>query len=440
MSAQAAQTNNAGKTDEASAFDQLVAQTAPQEKKPVQNEARADKRTDDKAPAQDGKDDKAEAKAETGTETQADTKMATAQAVTQDNKDDQGDKGESPADAPGDVAPVIDAQASDPALIAQPLTPQPVVQPVVAVVPVLVAAANDDAAPQDLPAPPAADAPSPPADLAQTAASQANAAPAPITSPQVAVSTDAKPAPREGADIKVPDAMTPVAEHPDTAPAAQKPEGKDAETKAAANSDGAAAAPKPDAVQTAAMDVAAAPKAAPPQAAPTSTNMAVQAAQPSQAAAAPAAMPEIAQHVQVSAEAPKPNMPALAVEIAAKSLSGAKQFDIRLDPPELGRVEVRLSIDAAGKASAHLSADQPQTLDLLQKDASVLTRALRDAGLDVSQNSLNFSLRHQNQDGNAHHGNARTVARAMALNASHSIEATPTSASWRGDGRLDIRV
>jgi flagellar hook-length control protein FliK len=188
------------------------------------------------------------------------------------------------------------------------------------------------------------------------------------------------------------------------------------------------------------MDVAAAPKAAPPQAAPTSTNMAVQAAQPSQAAAAPAAMPEIAQHVQVSAEAPKPNMPALAVEIAAKSLSGAKQFDIRLDPPELGRVEVRLSIDAAGKASAHLSADQPQTLDLLQKDASVLTRALRDAGLDVSQNSLNFSLRHQNQDGNAHHGNARTVARAMALNASHSIEATPTSASWGGDGRLDIRV
>ena len=65
---------------------------------------------------------------------------------------------------------------------------------------------------------------------------------------------------------------------------------------------------------------------------------------------------------------------------------------------------------------------------------------LRDAGLDVSQNSLNFSLRHQNQDGTAHHGNARTVARAMALNASHSIEATPTSASWRGDGRLDIRV
>ena len=64
-----------------------------------------------------------------------------------------------------------------------------------------------------------------------------------------------------------------------------------------------------------------------------------------------------------------PNADAIAVTIAARSQSGAKQFDIRLDPPELGRVEVRLSIDASGKTEAHLTADQPQTLDLLQKDA-----------------------------------------------------------------------
>ena len=33
-----------------------------------------------------------------------------------------------------------------------------------------------------------------------------------------------------------------------------------------------------------------------------------------------------------------PNLNSLAVEIAAKVQSGTKQFDIRLDPPELGRV------------------------------------------------------------------------------------------------------
>ncbi len=50
-----------------------------------------------------------------------------------------------------------------------------------------------------------------------------------------------------------------------------------------------------------------------------------------------------------AAPAATPNTDALAVSIAARSMSGAKQFDIRLDPPELGRVEVRLSIDATGK-------------------------------------------------------------------------------------------
>jgi flagellar hook-length control protein FliK len=151
---------------------------------------------------------------------------------------------------------------------------------------------------------------------------------------------------------------------------------------------------------------------------------------------------DFTQHIQVSAQPhdSSANLPALAVDIVAKSLGGAKQFDIRLDPPELGRVEVRLSIDATGKASAHLSADQPQTLTLLQKDASVLTRALRDAGLDVSQNGLNFSLRQQSgQDSGAGANPGRRSGRGLSLTATTSIEA---SAAYSGpaDGRLDIKV
>ena len=147
------------------------------------------------------------------------------------------------------------------------------------------------------------------------------------------------------------------------------------------------------------------------------------------------------QTVQVST--PSPNMPALAVDIAARSQFGVKQFDIRLDPPELGRVEVRLSIDATGKASAHLSADQPQTLDLLQKDAPVLTRALRDAGLNVSQNGLNFSLRQQQGDAGAG-TNQRSGGnpRSFTLAATASLDAASAGAAWcaSATGRLDIRV
>ncbi len=185
-----------------------------------------------------------------------------------------------------------------------------------------------------------------------------------------------------------------------------------------------------------------APKPAPqPVQAANLAATALAAPQSQQALPQSGAAPIITQHIQVTAQ-PMPNMAALAVTIAAKSQSGARQFDIRLDPPELGRVDVRLSIDAAGKTSAHLSADQPQTLDLLQKDASVLTRALRDAGLNVSQDGLNFSLRQQAHDGSAGNGNNRGAGRAFSATASISIDPTVTSAAYRArtDGRVDIRV
>jgi len=149
---------------------------------------------------------------------------------------------------------------------------------------------------------------------------------------------------------------------------------------------------------------------------------------------------QAAQTAQTTAQSTALHVSSLAVEISAKSLSGAKQFDIRLDPPELGQVDVRLSIDATGKVRAHLSADQPQTLHLLQKDAPTLTRALRDAGLNVSQNGLNFSLRQQS-GGGASAGQGQGKSRSFMVSANNSIEATPV-ADYRGlvDGRLDIRV
>jgi flagellar hook-length control protein FliK len=155
------------------------------------------------------------------------------------------------------------------------------------------------------------------------------------------------------------------------------------------------------------------------------------------------ANPSATASVHVAAQTSTPNVGAMAVEIAARSQAGAKQFDIRLDPPELGRVEVRLSIDATGKAQAHMTADQPQTLSLLQKDAPNLTRALRDAGLDVSQSGLNFSLKgqdHQSNDGGKFQPQAR--GNSLLLTASKTIDAVPTAASFTlsGNGRLDIHV
>jgi flagellar hook-length control protein FliK len=134
-----------------------------------------------------------------------------------------------------------------------------------------------------------------------------------------------------------------------------------------------------------------------------------------------------------------PNLGTLAMSIAAKSKNGEKHFDIRLDPPELGRVEVKLSIDDAGKAQANLAVEKPHTLDLLQRDRSTLERALRDAGLDLAGGSLNFSLKGQERDGNPLMPGSRPLS-LSAIAQEDSGVAIPSHHLVAADSRLDIRV
>ena len=57
--------------------------------------------------------------------------------------------------------------------------------------------------------------------------------------------------------------------------------------------------------------------------------------------------------------APQPSRsPASPIEIAGKALAGKNRFDIRLDPPELGRIEVRLDVDRDGHITSHMIADR----------------------------------------------------------------------------------
>lgn len=94
----------------------------------------------------------------------------------------------------------------------------------------------------------------------------------------------------------------------------------------------------------------------------------------------------------------------LAVAIAARAQAGSNQFDIRLDPPELGRIDVRLDVDRNGLATTHVTADRADTLNLLQSQQPQLARALEQAGLKTADNGLQFTLRDQSfagqQNGN----------------------------------------
>jgi flagellar hook-length control protein FliK len=148
---------------------------------------------------------------------------------------------------------------------------------------------------------------------------------------------------------------------------------------------------------------------------------------------------QVAQHSGASSTA-APDLAALAVSIEAKSKNGQNEFNIRMDPADLGRVDVRLSVDATGKAQAHLTAEKPQTLELLQRDSQTLERSLKDSGLDLANNGLNFSLKGEQQSSTPTfiaRNRALSIASVQTADIASSTSSTSTAP---GDSRLDIRV
>jgi hypothetical protein len=165
------------------------------------------------------------------------------------------------------------------------------------------------------------------------------------------------------------------------------------------------------------------------------------------AAAAPVQTAHVATTLQVSQQQPQQDptpdqttFAALGVAIAARSKDGARQFDINMHPADLGKIDVRISVDSSGQAQAHLTAEQPQTLQLLKQDQTTLAQNLRDAGLNLANNGLNFSLKGEQQSSTP---TFNTRSRALSIAAVQTPDIVSTSSSANiapGDSRLDIRV
>ncbi|MFZ5693539.1 MAG: flagellar hook-length control protein FliK [Pseudomonadota bacterium] len=159
---------------------------------------------------------------------------------------------------------------------------------------------------------------------------------------------------------------------------------------------------------------------------------------PAHAATTHALTPQTA---PVSAAQPIP-VNAIAVEIAAQARAGNSRFEIRLDPPELGRIDVRLDIDNDGNVKSRLIIERTDTYDLLRRDQSTLERALNQAGLKTSDNALEFSLRDQ---GFAQHRDNDDQPRGIKAMVGEA-EIAPSEAAngyarlLAARGGLDIRV
>jgi flagellar hook-length control protein FliK len=142
-----------------------------------------------------------------------------------------------------------------------------------------------------------------------------------------------------------------------------------------------------------------------------------------------------------SADAAVP-LAGLAVAIAARSQAGTNRFDIRLDPPELGRIDVRLAVDSSGQVTSHVTVDRADTLQLLQSQQPQLEHALEQAGLRTADNGLQFTLRDQSFAGQNGNGGGQQNAAQLVIPDTESAPVDTAQIYSRlslGSG-LDIRV
>jgi flagellar hook-length control protein FliK len=165
---------------------------------------------------------------------------------------------------------------------------------------------------------------------------------------------------------------------------------------------------------------------------------------PQQVSSIASATPTAATNPAQPASAPVP-VSGLAVEIAASVQGGKTHFEVRLDPADLGRIDVRIAVDRNGQVTSHLTVEKPETLSLLRQDAPQLQQALNDAGLKTSSGGLQFSLRDQSSSGQNNGNNQQSPQpQRLIVSDDDSVSSAVIGRSYGrapgSSGGIDIRV
>ena len=144
------------------------------------------------------------------------------------------------------------------------------------------------------------------------------------------------------------------------------------------------------------------------------------------------------------------NAPATTVQVYQRMVERfdgrAQRYEIRLDPAELGRVDVRIEVGADKKVHAVLAAHDSAALTDLMRGQRSLERALSDAGIDLAKDGIRFELsgdqgRNPANNFNDKDGNARSANVWRGFNTVDvAVDAQTAAAArpWRSSSRLDV--
>ena len=150
--------------------------------------------------------------------------------------------------------------------------------------------------------------------------------------------------------------------------------------------------------------------------------------------------PLSAQHIYPTQPAPLPGTVTaqpgrigreMGVEIARRVSGGQDEMLIRLNPQEMGRIEVRLTFDESGAVRAVLASESPAALEMLRRDTGDLARSLADAGVRSDSQSFRFDRSGGDGAGQRGHGGG---------NAQHDRQASGPAFQGGADEEPDASV
>jgi flagellar hook-length control protein FliK len=82
----------------------------------------------------------------------------------------------------------------------------------------------------------------------------------------------------------------------------------------------------------------------------------------------------------------------------ATSTAGTQRLTLRLEPAELGTVQVRIDRPAAAPVHVEISVSRPETLTLMLRDQAQLQHTLDQAGVPAEGRTVSFHLAGQDAD------------------------------------------
>lgn len=121
---------------------------------------------------------------------------------------------------------------------------------------------------------------------------------------------------------------------------------------------------------------------------------------PSMQSASFAANP-VLQNVTAAQSHPATQAVAALVQKQAQSGSGSQTLAVQLDPPELGKMQMKMKYQKGEPLRVHIVLEKADTMNMFQRDQQALHSLLNQAGIQTDSSSLTFDLGGQGSFGQA---------------------------------------